>query len=219
MLAIENEKQFIDSVALALKTLQGYDAPKVVHRRVNLATKRFEDIWQVWWKSKLPPKLEVDLVLAFENVLSEIDEALLVGVEVKYFRFDKGGRIKLNFYEGLQQALAYALFGFDGISLWHVFHCDLSEDDVKSYAQTMKQLIDEFKLPIFYLATQLVTQENEIKLKCFAPTSLFEPQELDYFMRWMKNYFTSKDYCNPMSKDPEVQRRRKALKTLLQIPA
>ncbi|HID29511.1 MAG TPA: hypothetical protein EYP19_05845, partial [Desulfobacterales bacterium] len=123
MMLIDNERQFVDSVA---SVLQGHNSSKVVYSHVNLATKGFENVWRVWWSGELPPKLEVDLIFAFEDIYREIDEALLVGVEVKYFKLDKRGRIALNFYEGLQQALAYTLFGFDGVSLWHVFHSDLS---------------------------------------------------------------------------------------------
>jgi hypothetical protein len=213
MTLIDSEGQFVDSVYSAF---QGYDSPKVVHSHVNLATKGFEDVWRVWWSGELPPKLEVDLIFAFEDTHREIDEALLVGIEVKYFKFGRKGRITLNFYEGLQQALAYTLFGFDGVSLWHVFHSDLSDETVRSYSQAMKRLIDEFKLPVFYLATRLVPQENEIRLKCFAPASLREPRGLNYFVYWMKRYFTDKENRNPMRQN--LRQRRSTLKTLLRIP-
>jgi hypothetical protein len=213
---IDSEKQFVDSV---YSTFQGYDSLKVVYSRVNLATKGFEDVWRVWWSGKLPPKLEIDLVLAFEDITCEIDEALLVGVEVKYFKFDKRGRITWNFYEGLQQALAYTLFGFDGISLWHAFHSDLPDETVRSYSRAMKRLIDEFKLPVFYLATRVIPQGNGIRLEFFAPASLLEPMGLDYIVRWMKDYFTrDREKRNPMRQDREVRRRRSSIKALLQIP-
>jgi hypothetical protein len=215
MSLIDSERQFVDSVYSAL---QVYDSPKVVYSRVNLATKGFEDVWRVWWSGELPPKLEVDLVLAFEDIHCEIDDALLVGVEVKYFKLDQGGKITSNFYEGLQQALAYTLFGFDGVSLWHTFHSNLPDETVRSYSQAMKRLIDEFKLPVFYLATRLIPQGNAIRLECFAPAPLLEPMGLDYFVRWMKNYFTDKEMRNPMRQDREVLRRRNSIKALFQIP-
>jgi len=215
MSLIDNERQFVDSVYSAF---QGYDSPKVVYKRVNLATKGFEDVWRVWWSGELPPKLEVDLVLAFEDINREIDEALLVGVEVKYFKFDKRGRITSNFYEGLQQALAYTLFGFDGISLWHAFHSDLPDETVRSYSQAMKRLIDEFKLPVFYLATRLAAQGDMITLQYFAPTYRDEAVGLDHVAQWLKHYFMDKERRNPMRQDREVQRRRSSIKALLQIP-
>jgi hypothetical protein len=141
---------------------------------------------------------------------------MLVGIEVKYFKLDRRGRITSNFYEGLQQALAYTLFGFDGVSLWHVFHSDLSDETVHSYSQAMKRLIDEFKLPVFYLATRLVPQGDEIRLECFAPALLLEPRGLDYLVRWMKKYFTDKENRNPMRQD--LRQRRSTIKTLLRIP-
>lgn len=215
MSLIDSEGQFVDSVYSAL---QGYDSPKAVYKRVNLATKGFEDVWQVWWSGALPPRLEVDLVLAFEDVHRDIDEALLVGVEVKYFRLDKRGKITWNFYEGLQQALAYALFGFDGISLWHAFHSDLPDETVRSYSQAMKRLIDELKLPVFYLATRLAPQGDMTRLQYFAPTSRDEAVGLDHVARWMQHYFTGKETRNPMRQDHEVRRRRSSIKALLQIP-
>lgn len=215
MSLISNERQFVDSV---YSTFKGCDSPKVVYRRVNLATKGFEDVWQVWWSGALPPKMEVDLILAFEDVYCEIDEALLVGIEVKYFKLNKKGRITSNFYEGLQQALAYALFGFDGISLWHVFHSDLSDETVRSYSQAMQRLINDFKLPMFYLATRLAAQGDIIRLQYFAPTYRDEAVGLDHVAQWMKHYFMDKERRNPMRQDREVQWRRSSIKALLQIP-
>lgn len=215
MSLMDSERQFVD---FAYSTFQRYDSPKVVYKRVNLAAKKFEDVWKIWWRGELPPKLEIDLVLAFEDLKREIDEALLVGVEVKYFKLNKEGRISLNFYEGLQQALAYTLFGFDAISLWHVFHNDLSDETVRIHSQTMKWLIDKFKLPVFYLATQLARQGDEIRLRCFAPVSLSKPVGLDYVVRWMKNYFLDEKNRNPARQDREVERRRSTIKTLLGIP-
>jgi hypothetical protein len=215
MSLIDSEKQFVDSV---YSFLQGCDSPKVVYKRVNLATKRFEEVWKVWWTRELPPKLEVDFILAFEDLQREIDEALLVGIEVKYFKPNQGSRIRMNFYEGLQQALAYTLFGFDGISLWHVFYKGLSDETVRSYSQATKRLIDEFKLPVFYLATRLVTEGDEIRLEYFAPAFVTQPMGLDYAVRWMGNYFMDKKNRNPMRQDREIGRRRSTIKTLLGIP-
>lgn len=215
MSLIDSEKQFVDSV---YSFLQGCDSPRVAYKRVNLATKRFEEVWKVWWTRELPPKLEIDFILAFEDLQREIDEALLVGVEVKYFRLDTRSRITLNFYEGLQQALAYTLFGFDGVSLWHVFHSGLSEETVRSYSQATKRIIDEFKLPVFYLATRLATKGDEIGLEYFAPAFVTEPMGLDYAVRWIRHYFTNKENRNPMREDREIGRRRSTIKTLLGIP-
>ena len=215
MSLIDSEKQFVDSV---YSFLQGCDSPRVAYKRVNLATKRFEEVWKVWWTRELPPKLEVDFILAFEDLQREIDEALLVGIEVKYFKPNHKSRIRSNFYEGLQQALAYALFGFDGISLWHVFHNSLSNETVRSYSQATKRMIDEFRLPVFYLATRLATEGDGIGLECFAPTFITEPIELDYIVRWIRHYFTNKENRNPMREDREIGRRRSTIKTLLRIP-
>jgi hypothetical protein len=215
MSLIDSEKQFVDSV---YSFLQGCDSPRVAYKRVNLATKRFEEVWKVWWTRELPPKLEVDFILAFEDPQREIDEALLIGIEVKYFKPNQKSRIRLNFYEGLQQALAYTLFGFDGISLWHVFYKGLPDETVRSHSQATKRLVDEFKLPVFYLATRLVTEGDEIGLEYFAPAFVTEPMGLDYAVRWIRHYFTDKENRNPMREDREVRRRRSTIKTLLGIP-
>jgi len=80
---------------------------KKLYRLANLAKKDFGGIWSSWYGGHTPPKLEVDIIFVFEDFREEIDDALIIGVEVKYFKGVRG------FYEGLGQTLSYSIFGFD----------------------------------------------------------------------------------------------------------
>jgi hypothetical protein len=212
---IGSEKQFVDYVFLAF---QSSGALKAVFKRINLAARRFEEVWKVWWSGEVPPKLEVDLVLAFEDWARVIDEALLVAIEVKYFKSGQKSKSSLNFYEGLQQALAYTLFGFDGVSLWHMFDSNLSDETVRSYSQAMASLINEYKLPVLYLASQVASAGDEVRVVHYTSVWLHEPQELGYALRSYKHYFADATKRNPLLKDDEVRRRRSTIKTMLGIP-
>jgi hypothetical protein len=213
--SIGSEKQFVDHV---LSVFQSSGALKTVFKRTNLAARRFEEVWKVWWSGEVPPKLEVDLVLAFEDKAREIDEALLVAIEVKYFKSSQKSKSSLNFYEGLQQALAYTLFGFDGVSLWHVFDSNLSDETMRSYSQAMAFLINEYKLPVLYLASQVASAGSEVRVVHYASGWLHKPQELDYALRSYKHYFADKARRNPLRENDEVRRRRSTIKTILGIP-
>ena len=73
-----DEKQLLD----LLKNLFEEKKPltlKKVFAKVNLATKRFKDIWSSWWEGELPPRQEVDLIFVF----LDSGEVLLVGAEVE----------------------------------------------------------------------------------------------------------------------------------------
>jgi len=193
---------------------------KLSKTHVNLARKSYVQAWSTWWTGKLPPELEVDLVMAFEDHSKLIDDALLLAVEIEYFSKGKRG----NFYQGLNQAQAFAIFGFDGIVLWHLFR-DVEQDMISSYASAVKDLIEGFSLPIVYFASEIT---EDWKFRCFQPVSDTEG-DLSYIIAWMRNHFNDDKYSNPLlfsQKLPvhrhelaeRIRQRRRTLKTVLGIP-
>lgn len=167
-----------------------------------------------WWKGTVPPRLEVDLILALEDPIEVIDEALVGCVELEYFSSKDVGR--KNFCEGLQQAMAFAVFGFDGLSLWHIFSTDVDEQIIDNYGNAVEELIRGFKLPIFYLATQILNEEKLV-LKCYKPWK-FEEQTVEYFINSLNRYWMEKGNRNPLLQDDKIRYRRKVVKTILKIP-
>jgi hypothetical protein len=183
------------------------------YKHKNLSTKEFQQIWSEWWRGIAPPRVEADLILIFEDPIKLIDEALIGCVEVEYFSGKDIG--KKNFYEGLQQTLAFSVFGFDGLSLWHIFAKDVKDETIKNYSDAMEELVRGFKLQIFYLATKIL-DEDELTLKCFKPCQL--EKSIDYFIDSFQSYWVMEGNRNPVLKDSKIKDRRKVIKTLLKIP-
>jgi hypothetical protein len=136
----------------------------------NLATKRFHEIWSEWWKTAVPPRLEVDMTPVFGD-LREVNKVFMVGVEVEFFK----NRTK-NFYDGLQQALSFGLFGFDSLVLWHIFSEQMENKIIDEYVKPVKEIVEGLKLPIVYIATKLT---QELQFEFFAPWELYSSSKMD----------------------------------------
>ena len=181
---------------------------KSVHKHVNFASRKFSTIWSNWWGGETPPSMEVDLVLIFEDIKRAHDEALIVGVEAEYVE-----TLKKNFFVGIDQIIAFSLFGFDGLCFWHCFSEEIPDEGIESYVNAVKEIFGGFDLPIFYLATKI---KPENKFECFAPMRLRGNQEIDYLIDWLRNYCD--EHRNPILKSTIVKNRRKTLKTLFRLP-
>lgn len=211
-----SERIFVKKLYEAIlreKELGRHEWLKKVYRNKNLSTKEFQDIWLEWWSGALPPRTEVDIILVFEDPIEILDKAIIGCIEIEYFTTENVS--KKNFYEGLQQVLAFSIFGFDGLSLWHVFSSEMEENIIKNYANTAGEIINSFKLPIFYLATKILDEE-ELKMRCFQPIQL--EGNLEYFIDWLNSYWMRRENRNPLLGNDEIKNRRKILKMLLKIP-
>jgi hypothetical protein len=184
-----------------------------IYKHKNLATKEFQQIWLEWWKGAVPPRTEVDIILIFEDPIELIDKGLICCVEVEYFSKKDIG--KKNFYEGLQQTLAFAVFGFDGLALWHIFSQEVMDEVIGNFSGTVKELINGFKLPVFYLATKILDEE-ELKLKCFEPWQV--EGSVDYFIDCLNRHWISRESRNPLLEDKKIKDRRNVVKTIFKIP-
>lgn len=175
----------------------------------NLATRRFHEIWSDWWKTAIPPRLEVDMIPVFEEI-KELDKVFMVGIEVEFFK-DK----TKSFYDGLQQVVAFGLFGFDSLVLWHIFAAKLENKDIEEYTKPVKEIIEGFKLPVVYLATKLT---EDFKFEFFAPWDLYSSSKMDigYVFSSMRNLCNERR--NPLLNKAEVEKRKRMLKVILKIP-
>lgn len=176
---------------------------------VNMATNSFKKIWSPWYSDKIPPRLEADLILVFEDPTSFFEKALLVAVEAKYFR----GQYQ-RFFVGVQQALAFSLLGFDGLSLWHIFSEKVSMADIKKKSEASLEIIKGFNLPVFYIALRV----EGSSLNCVSPFKLSGPLDVSRLITYVSDFFVDGKNRNPLLRDPHVVKRRKTLKVLLGIP-
>lgn len=202
------ELEAVNTLHSALRTKKP-DSLKNVEKHVNLANKRFGQIWKDWWQDDVPPQLEVDFVLAFSDYQKQIDEALIVAVEVEQLDSPKK-----NFFEGLHQVLAFSLFGFDALVLWHIMSEQGDENRIRAQAKAMNELITGLQLPITFFSTLLL---NDGTLRCFSPSETSSPSEVDYVVRWLASSCDAKR--NPLLQSDLIRRRRNTLKAMLRIPA
>lgn len=185
------------------------DTLKSFEKHVNLASKRFAQIWREWWQDEVPPQLEVDFVLAFSDHQKLIDEAFIVAVEIEQLDSPKK-----NFYEGLHQVLAFSIFGFDALALWHVVSQQSDENRIRAHAKAVNELITGLNLPVTYFATLLM---NDGRLRCFSPAEISFSSEVDYVVSWLRN--SCYDKRNPLLDSDVMRRRRNTIKAMLRIPA
>jgi hypothetical protein len=176
---------------------------KKIYARVNLATKKFHEIWSDWWEEEIPPRMEVDLIPVFSGA----NKVILVGVEVEFFPEKRRSP-----YKGLEQALSFGLFGFDSLVLWHIFSSELENKTIDGYVNPIKEVIEGFNLPIVYLATKIEEDEFEF----FAPIYSSSKFEADYLIRYLEKLCRNKQ--NPLISKKEIQKRREVLKIILKIP-
>lgn len=175
----------------------------------NLATRKFHEVWSDWWTTGIPPRLEVDMIMVFEEE-SDSSKVFISGVEVKYFRSKKN-----NFYEGLQQILAFGLFGFDSLILWHIFSENMENKDIEEYVKPVKEIVEGFDLPIVYIATKLT---KDMKFEFFYPLELYSSAKVDanHLLRSLRNQ--SLKTRNPLLREDEIEKRKKTMKLILKIP-
>jgi hypothetical protein len=177
---------------------------------LNLANLGFDDVWERWYAGQVPPKLEVDLLCVFPDVGSASDEVLLIGVEMKHFdRFTRG-----NFFSGFDQVLAFSLFGFDGLSLWHLFSGDIDEGIVIGHSSGASEIVERYRLPLFYLAATVGDDLQDLQFTSFHPAET--SGDIAYYLEWMWNH--ARDRRNPLLDSDDVKKRRRTIKAMLKIP-
>jgi hypothetical protein len=203
---IKSEKELVRKLEelFVAKKVSGL---KKIFTHTNLATKKFRDIWSGWWETESPPRLEVDIILTFEE---SRDGVFIVGVEVEFFRDESK-----NFYDGLQQIFAYGLFGFDGLVLWHIFLEEMGDKIIDRYVKPVKEIVDGFRLPILYLATKVT---KDFQFEFFAPWAHYSSAKYDAsdVLSLLKR--ECEKNRNPLLYTEEIKKRRNTLKIILGIP-
>jgi len=181
------------------------DFVKKVFTHLNLGTTKFNELWKDWWSGEAPPRMEVDMIFVF----LDYDGVMIPSVEVKFFRE------KEKFYYGIEQALAYSLFGFDSIVLWHIFDQEMKNNVVEGFVRAVEELVRGFEIPLVYFATKIY---EGMEFEFFSPWKLYSSKrsDIEYVLMSMKNI--CKNMKNPLLLNEEVKQRRNVLKTILKIP-
>jgi hypothetical protein len=203
-----NERELVKNLKVMFENA-GIFPLKKVYVHINLATKKFRDIWSEWWDDEgAPPRTEADMILLFKDMSSS--EILMVGVEVKFFK-DRTGSL----CEGLQQALSLGLFGFDSLVLWHIFSETAENRKIDRYSRAVLETIEGLNLSVVYIATKLIEHD---KFEFFAPSSLYSstPRDASFLLSSLEKLCTEKR--NPLLESEDVKRRRNVLKINLRIP-
>ena len=199
-----NEKELVKEIKRVAKQKE-INFVKRIFTHFNLGTSKFEELWKDWWEKETPPRLEVDMIFVFADSV----DIIVPGIEVKYFRE------KEKFYYGIEQTMAYSLFGFDSIVLWHIFDESMENQVIEGYVKAMAEIIKGFDLPFVYFATKM---HGEMKFEFFFPRQFYSSQKLDIVSVLERLKEVCKEARNPLLENDEVRKRKRVLKTILRIP-
>lgn len=180
-----------------------------VRVHVNLATEPWRKIWENWYSRRFPPKLEVDLILILGESGRVFEKASIIAVECKYFQGETQ-----RFFVGIQQALAYSLLGFDGLSLWHIFSEKTERHLIPTKSTPVLQILGGFDLPVFYAAFK--TEKSGVNIVC--PNGLGQ-SGVSELAAETRAFFSGGRNRNPLLSHSDIIKRRNVLKVLLGIPA
>ena len=138
MSIFRNEDEVIKALAEIWKDLN----PRV---KVNLASYKIDKEFEKWFKTTFTqlPQPEIDIITCQDA------GRILHAHEVKYFRMTESG-VNYPFYEGLGEALALLRFGFDGVTLLHVFDENIPIEQMNDFAKNMWNLLNQLQMSIFY---------------------------------------------------------------------
>lgn len=192
-----NEKELVKEIKRVADERE-INFVKRIFTHFNLGTSKFEELWKDWWEKETPPRLEVDS-----------DGIIVPGVEVKYFRE------KEKFYYGIEQTMAYSLFGFDSIVLWHIFDESMESHIIEGYVKAMAEIMKGFDLPFVYFATKM---HEDMKFEFFHPSKFYSSQKLDIVSVLERLREVCKEARSPLLENDEVRKRKRVLKTILRIP-
>ena len=154
-----------------------------------------------------------------EDPKKVIDEWLLVAIELKYFKdlenTEKFHRDLRKAFREIGQPLRYYLYGFDSVTLWHIFEEDADEEVLRSYGNLITEVIEKLRLPMVLFLTKIVDENN---FRVFRPSVIDSPSNIGYLIRWMLGYWWNQVRNPLLPDDKKIKERRRALKTAFKVP-
>ena len=123
------------------------------HRNIE---KKFSAKWRQFFDELPPTTHEIDLVRGFKD---KEGRKIIEGIEVKYFQRAKEGR---SYIERFGQALGLLLWGFNLVTVYHVFDQEFDEKERKRFVRTSVELSRHLDL-VDYRAF-LTKKEREVEM-------------------------------------------------------
>ena len=180
----------------------------------------FEDVLSRYFDVYAPRYMaRPDIIIVAEDVKNVVDEWLMVAMELKYFKVSEDAKkfekdLREAFRE-IGQPLRYYLYGFDFAVLWHIFEGDADIEILRSYSNLVSEVFNKLRLPVVCFSTRILDKDN---LLVFQPLETSSPSNTGYIVRRMLNYCRD-GVRNPLlPQDKEIKERRRALKTILNVP-
>lgn len=164
-----------------------------------------------------------DLILASDNYRKIPDDVFLLAIETKYFPKDAAQSKKhwRQSFREIGQSLRDLLYGFDAVVLWHLFSEEATDGNVMAYAEMCDEVITKLKLPMIYFATE-ITRENKFRFfKPWASGNSLPLSDVNYLAECLVRINLDQSYgakLNPLLRDENAIRLRRAIKSVLRIP-
>jgi hypothetical protein len=117
---------------------------------------RSRQLSNVWFRKNyvvrstrfFPRQPEIDLIYALKGDSSR--GLQVFAAEVKYIRLTKDRQASHSYYEGLDEALALLILGFDRALLIHLIDSELLETVLLKAIKLLSMLVEYMRLPIGY---------------------------------------------------------------------
>jgi hypothetical protein len=117
---------------------------------------RSRQLSNVWFRKNyvvrstrfFPRQPEIDLIYALKGDSSR--GLQVFAAEVKYIRLTKDRQASHSYYEGLDEALALLILGFDSALLIHLIDSELLETVLLKAIKLLSMLVEYMRLPIGY---------------------------------------------------------------------
>ena len=162
------------------------------------------------------PLVLPDFILIFEDHEKYVDDYLIVAVEIKWFKRKNLDKRLREAYRAFGQPLRNYLYGFDSVSLLHLFDEKIENHKIIEYTETVKSSVEALDLPIVYLAMKL----SKDKFRIYQPVNIESFSDIGYTIRYLSRLSIGKR--NPLfmkeRKKKAILDRRSALKVSLGLP-
>jgi len=204
-------KRFLDLVSQAT-----YAGLKKVSKSAAIFRTRFWEAAKIKDVSMPRPLVLPDLILIFEDYKKYVDDYIIVALEMKWFKRKNLDHRLREAYRAFGQPLRNYLYGFDSVSLLHLFDEDVEDQQVIEYTETIKSSIEMLDLPIVYLAMKL----SKDRFRIYQPVDIQGFQDVAYVTRYLRNLSDGKRI--PLfvkeGRKKTMLARRSALKVALGLP-
>ncbi len=158
----------------------------------------------------LPMNLKPDLVLVYRD--SPVEAAIITAVEIKVpENFDDA-----DIYDGWNQVMGYGMFGFHGLTVWHLFLDDPPDEALRAYRDFGDHISKLWGLGIWFFAGHVDINARTV--------TYYTPTPFKDFTKWILSILAqkvrerAKAPPSPLESDPGVLKRRAVVMADLRIP-